>query len=711
MDTTFRNGIVVAGVLALSTAAAGLVERASTDPGRWALPLMTGAGLMLAGAALILIAWRRWRGLVALLGAGAAAIGLLAWGQYVGVIWALNERPSVGPTAPNSALGLVMGGLSIVLLAGRSGTGRLMAAGSLGCAALILGQVAVIGHLLGLETAYGWGAYSTMKLSTACGLAAIGLGLVLASWREAYRQTGVFPGWLAPALGVALAAGTVTLWWATLNEERDLLTRWTAVAHQEASRRLDLWLRTRVNPLRRSAVRWSEPFPIDEPDWDEQTRLFLADIDELVAMQLFDLRADPPRLVHRSAREDESLLKTNPSFAGDDSGGFPQATDRPRAAVWQSGDGSFLRIDVPITRRNEVLGVIRGIFRADLLLAQALDGWAPDTGVEVRHGERQLYIHEHIAADADWAPYRHWATEGELELHGVRLQIIARPARAGRAQAEHSLAWAILLSGLAMALLVPATMRMWMLALERGRLAAASAQAAERANLELQAANRELESFCYSVSHDLRTPLRGIAGFSEALLEDCADVLPSVGKEHLQRICAAAARMAQLIDDLLKLSRMTRQDLNWEHVDISLIAREVVGRLRAAEPDRAVDIQIQPDIRVLGDRRLLTVAMENLLQNGWKFTSRTSGARIEVAAHTEGDRRIVRVSDNGAGFDMAHADKLFGAFQRLHGMTEFPGTGIGLATVARVIHRHGGEIRAQAAVDRGATFSFSVPSA
>jgi len=240
---------------------------------------------------------------------------------------------------------------------------------------------------------------------------------------------------------------------------------------------------------------------------------------------------------------------------------------------------------------------------------------------------------------------------------------------------------------------------------------AASAQAAERANLELQAANRELESFCYSVSHDLRTPLRGIAGFSEALLEDCADVLPSVGKEHLQRICAAAARMAQLIDDLLKLSRMTRQDLNWEHVDISLIAREVVGRLRAAEPDRAVDIQIQPDIRVLGDRRLLTVAMENLLQNGWKFTSRTSGARIEVAAHTEGDRRIVRVSDNGAGFDMAHADKLFGAFQRLHGMTEFPGTGIGLATVARVIHRHGGEISAQAAVDRGATFSFSVPSA
>jgi light-regulated signal transduction histidine kinase (bacteriophytochrome) len=225
---------------------------------------------------------------------------------------------------------------------------------------------------------------------------------------------------------------------------------------------------------------------------------------------------------------------------------------------------------------------------------------------------------------------------------------------------------------------------------------------------QLEAANRELESFAYSVSHDLRAPLRSIDGFSQALLEDYGATLDASGLDHLQRVRAAAQRMGRLIDDLLNLSRLSRSEMHREPVELSAVARKIAAELRRAEPERQVTFVLAENIVVEGDARLLYAALENLLGNAWKFTARHPEARIEFGATRHEDRLAYFVRDDGAGFDMAYAGKLFGAFQRLHHAREFDGTGLGLATVQRIIHRHGGRIWAEAEVEQGATFYFTL---
>jgi len=225
---------------------------------------------------------------------------------------------------------------------------------------------------------------------------------------------------------------------------------------------------------------------------------------------------------------------------------------------------------------------------------------------------------------------------------------------------------------------------------------------------QLEAANAELDAFAYSVSHDLRAPLRAIDGFSQALLEDCGDRLDAAGRAHLGRVRQATQRMAQLIDDLLNLSRVTRAQMQVTSVDLSALARRIADELRRSAPDRAVEFVIAPDLVARADPGLLQVALENLLGNAWKFTATRARARIEVGVAAHQGQPAYFVRDDGVGFDMRYADKLFGAFQRLHPTGEFPGTGIGLATVQRIVHRHGGRVWAEGAVGRGATFYFTL---
>jgi PAS domain S-box-containing protein len=226
---------------------------------------------------------------------------------------------------------------------------------------------------------------------------------------------------------------------------------------------------------------------------------------------------------------------------------------------------------------------------------------------------------------------------------------------------------------------------------------------------DLEAANKELEAFSYSVSHDLRAPLRGIDGFSRALQEDCADRLGEEGKSYLQRVRAAAQRMSGLIDDMLSLCRISRVELIRETVDLSSLARAVEKELRADAPARHVEIGIAPGLSAHGDPRLLRIVLDNLLGNAWKFTQKNREARIEFGSEVRPDGRVFFVRDNGAGFDMQYAHKLFGAFQRLHGTSEFEGTGIGLATVQRIVFRHHGRIWAEGKLGEGATFYFTLP--
>jgi light-regulated signal transduction histidine kinase (bacteriophytochrome) len=228
-------------------------------------------------------------------------------------------------------------------------------------------------------------------------------------------------------------------------------------------------------------------------------------------------------------------------------------------------------------------------------------------------------------------------------------------------------------------------------------------------NAELLAANKELEAFSYSVSHDLRAPLRSIDGFSLALLEDYGDKLDDEGKDHLNRVRAATERMGTLIDDLLNLARVTRTELRLETADVGAIARAVAEELQKTEPGRQVEFRIEDGLLAWIDSHLFRITLENLLGNAWKFTSKRQFACIEFGRKESGGMLIYFVRDNGAGFNPDYSERLFGAFQRLHDRTEFPGTGVGLATVQRIIHRHGGRIWAESAVDRGATFYFTLP--
>ncbi len=232
----------------------------------------------------------------------------------------------------------------------------------------------------------------------------------------------------------------------------------------------------------------------------------------------------------------------------------------------------------------------------------------------------------------------------------------------------------------------------------------------ERAEAALALSNRELEAFSYSVAHDLRAPLRGINGFSHALLEDCSDKLDGQDKQYLQRIAASAQRMGQLIDSLLTLSRVSRAQLDRQPVDLSDLMESVIEQLRLSQPERTVTLVNQQGVRARGDPTLVRAIFENLVGNAWKFTSGRPDPRIAFEATRKDGTWVYSIGDNGAGFDMAYADKLFAPFQRLHTVAEFAGTGIGLATVQRIVHRHGGQIWAEGAINNGATFYFTLPS-
>jgi PAS domain S-box-containing protein len=226
--------------------------------------------------------------------------------------------------------------------------------------------------------------------------------------------------------------------------------------------------------------------------------------------------------------------------------------------------------------------------------------------------------------------------------------------------------------------------------------------------IKLEASNKELEAFSYSASHDLRAPLRSIDGFSQALLEDCENKLDIQGKDYLIRIRAATRRMAELIDDLLQLSRITRTEMNIEKVNLTRIARSVIDELQKSQPQRHVEISIADGLEDTADSKLIRIVLENLLGNAWKFTEKQTKAVIEFGFTEKGKKKIFFIRDNGVGFDMAYADKLFAPFQRLHTEEEFPGTGIGLATVRRIIHRHGGKVWTEGQTGKGATFYFSL---
>ena len=286
------------------------------------------------------------------------------------------------------------------------------------------------------------------------------------------------------------------------------------------------------------------------------------------------------------------------------------------------------------------------------------------------------------------------ASQKQLEAYSKGLEVLVQERTADLAQANESLQAEIAERRQAEA--------------EARRLNEGLEQRVIERTTELRAANKELETFAYSVAHELRSPLRSVDGFSLAILEDYGDGMDAQCKDYFGRIRAASQRMARLIDDLLCLSHITRCEIQREMIDLSALAREIATKLQARQPERQVEFVIEEGLVADGDVVLLRVVLENLLDNAWKFTARHPRARIEFGVAQHDGEMAYFVRDDGAGFDMAYADKLFGTFQRLHSETEFEGTGIGLPIVECIIHRHGGQVWTEGAVEQGATFYFTL---
>ncbi|MDD5656708.1 MAG: ATP-binding protein, partial [Elusimicrobia bacterium] len=306
-----------------------------------------------------------------------------------------------------------------------------------------------------------------------------------------------------------------------------------------------------------------------------------------------------------------------------------------------------------------------------------------------------------VGARADILPLREFQRGGGRPIGSVEVELRAYWIRA---RARRIAALNLVLSGaLAAVVLVVGTLVV-------RRLVARTRELVGEARLveEVQRVNADLEAFSYSVAHDLRSPLRAIDGFGAALLEERGRGLGEEGRDYLDRMRKATRRMGEIIDDLLRLSRVSRGELRREPVDLGALAREIAERLRGTEPGRDVEFVIAEGLQVEADRSLAMMLVANLLGNAWKYTARRAGARIEVGAAVKGGGKIFFVRDNGVGFDMAYVGKLFQPFSRLHAQGEFEGTGIGLATAARIVARHGGRIWGEGAVGRGATFYFTL---
>ena len=362
-------------------------------------------------------------------------------------------------------------------------------------------------------------------------------------------------------------------------------------------------------------------------------------------------------------------------------------------------------------RRRALEGFVVGAFRRDGLLDDIFGGtFEPDIDFEVYDGRDvtsspRLYDSDGVrrAGRTDDALF---SDESRIEVAGRAWSLYFATLPGFEEEAGSDLPLFVLASGVAMSLLLFGIT--WLLVRSRTRAERASRDL-EDANRELEGANRELEAFSYSVSHDLRAPLRTIDGFSRILLEDYADRLDEEGEDYLGRVRAASKHMDTLIDDLLDLSRVSRGPLRREVIDLSEMARRIVRKLERSQPERKVRFVADDGVVAFGDANLLAVALENLLGNAWKFTQKEEEASIEFGAVPQrGGGVAYYVRDDGAGFDPRYAEKLFGAFQRLHGTEEFEGTGIGLATVARIVHRHGGRVWAEGEVGEGATFYFTL---
>ena len=739
-----------------------------SPPALWleSVPVRYNAGICLAcgGVALLLLAWgkiarARWAA------APMAIIGLLTGCEYLlNLDFGIDElffrstrvAPSLYPRmAPNTAACLTLLG-GVLLLARRhpKPTHNRLQAVAAGLAVAV-GLVGFIGYAADIPTAYGWGRFTPMAAPTAALIVALGAGVIAFAWRQHAAMSPTIPPWSPLLAGVTLAAGSAALWQAlhVLHPRAGLDVLALVVGLMQASLlylvlRLLRSTRERARELRQlNSMLQLQMHSLERAERELHSKqaytrsLIEASLDPLATI-------DPDgRITDVNAATEAVTGCSRQELIGTDFCDYFTDPNRARAGyqrVFREGgvrdyelelrhlDGHLTPVLYNASIYHDEAGQVIGVFAA-----------ARDISERKRLEEellaRQAYTRSLIEASLD--PLVAISNQGKItdvnraaeqatgmtrqELLGSEFcRYFTEPEKAHtayqRAFAQGFLQGCPLAlrhrSGQVIDVLYNASVFRNEAGEVEGVLAAARdisdrkrlEDSLRQRTLELENSVAELEAFSYSVSHDLRAPLRSIDGFSQILLEDYHQRVDKEGQDCLRRIRAASQNMGQLIDALLQLSRVMRGELVREPVDLSLLALSTAALIQKAEPSSRVRCHIANGLQVRGDRRLLAVVLQNLLQNAWKFTARNSEPVVEFGSTQKDGKTAYFVRDNGIGFDMTYVNKLFTPFQRLHAKEQFEGTGIGLATVQRVIKRHGGRVWAEGAVGKGATFYFSL---
>lgn len=607
------------------------------------------------------------------------------------------DRARLGPMALQAAAALLLAGLG--LLAGSGPAGRrsrtLRAVLATGAGALAL--VALLGHLLDVPAAYAWGALTGMAVHTAAGLMALAGGLLALAGADAGEDVRV--PWLPVVPFAGVLAGSVALSGALVAYHRRELDRAVEdTLRTDVSNEIRARLESRVQALTRLAQRTVRR-GLDDRDWEFEAGLILQDYRSLRSITLTDAAGRELRQVGRPGLPFDLPPRI----------GSQEATATSSFPVPEGGRAVAFLVPLSAEPGRYIVAVsASGAFFAGVLAEGRRI--APGYGIEVRDGAHILY-----QRDLPF-PSSGFAHEARLNQFGRAWTVRVWPGpEVLRAQRTPAAA-GVLAFGAVVAAALAAAVRLAQVASARARAlenarrqAADQAEALSRVNGLLAEANRELEAFGYSASHDLRAPLRAIEGYAGLLERHAGPGLDPEGGRLLEVIRGSAREMSGLLDGLLALSRVGRGKLEDADVDMRSLAESVLGELRSLEPGRDVAVSIAALDPARGDRTLLRQVWGNLLSNAIKFTRKRPDARVEVGSRADGAEILYFVRDNGAGFDPRQAGRLFGVFQRLHRPADFGGTGIGLAIVQRVVNRHGGRVWAEGRPENGATFYFTLP--
>ena len=644
------------------------------------------------------------------------------------------QDPHPNHMAPNPAFVFCLIGGALAIQSIPVLTGRLRPAAISMCiiaaAASVLSLVVIVFDSPGLG---GWRAFAESTPTTAFSFAVVGTVLARALWRSA-PGTGFFATNVMPStVGLILLMVSFNLWQALITQSLSRLADET----QQVTQRTHLMIAGRVqgqiNLMERMAHRWANrPAAAGNLNWAEDAEMLLAHFPYIDGIGLTDenwvyryatYRGGPRPVIGTRADRDEVRQRVFETAVAQ-----RQVRLTPSLNLLQGGNGFV--IVAPVPDHEKVAGLaLAGIYFSDLF-RPAIGGYPAGFAFSVSQGEREVY--RSIDDVADNA--RNFIQSVELDLPGAMWRIAVWPTASYIDETTGSLPHLVLLFGVVTALLAWTTLSIAQLSATKNRQLSQMTHILEsqvverrraeaevrtlntdleervrRRTQELEEINQELESFSYSVSHDLRAPLASIAGFSKMLADAHGKEFGPEAMHYMQRIGVNITRMGQIIDDLLDLARVSRSGLSIQDIDLSSLANDILARLLEEHSAQKVELRVESGLKVRADPNLMAIVLENLLSNALKFTGQREVAVIELGSEMRNDHRVHFVRDNGVGYDMAFAGKLFGVFQRLHSSTEFPGNGIGLATVKRIIARHHGEIWASSAPGKGAVFFFWLP--